>query len=370
MDSSKIEKIGIHCLTDFLIESEIDPGEISQGDKSVSWDDHLYIYKDNQSRKVTDLRYRIPVQVKSQNAKDISVLEKEFIIFRKLGKKHLKNYLNDNGVMLIRPVFFNKKNYSIYVKELLPLELKELLQSESNTPPIKMRKKENPDNFLKFCDFYNDNRYLQPLVNVNLDISSTKLPSEFSVYVDNREVNYNNPTKRDLSAAKFYWDRDDGLKLPIHDAKWISGNKIKHQIILSGIPFYDYYYIYGDENNYSINIGEKTIYIKPKDNLFEINYTWDKDNRSFSSKIGGCMCIGCFALGNDLILNEGKIPYKLFSIQERLRMVMDSYRHISKLIEDNENSFDDKGSKYKININKYLQTAKHFVDTQIHLLEK
>lgn len=369
MGNKVIEQTGLYCLTDFLIESSIDAGEIAQGDKSVSWDDHLYIYKSASNRKVEDLRYRIPVQVKSHKAKTIDVLEKEFITFNKLSKKHLRNYLEDNGVLLIRPVFFNKRNYSIYVKELLPIDIKELLKQNSVTPTIKLRKKSSSKAFLEFCDFFNDNRYLQPKVNVDLEISSDDLPKEFNVFADNREVRYSNPIKRDLSAAKFYWNKEDGQKLPLKDAKWVHSYKIEHKIILSGIPFYDFYFIYEDIEDYSIHIGDKVIIVNPKKSLFEISYTWENDKRSMNSRISGCMLIGCFALGNDLVLREGVISYNLFTIQERIKMVMDSYRHVNSLIRKNKQDFLSKGKQYVDNIRKYLAISKHFVDSQYNLLK-
>jgi hypothetical protein len=362
MDNSVIEQSGILCLKNFLYGSNIDPGKIDENDKTVSWDGFLYVYKDSASRKKLDLKYRISVQVKSHKVFERGELSNQFIVYNQLSKDHLQNYLEDGGIVLIRPVFIDNLNYSIYVKELLPVDITKLLEDPRKTPPITLRKKDNHFDFASFCEFYQYNKYLGTKNLVDIGFSEHDLPDEFSVHVDNSEVNYLNPKKRSLDSAKFYFESDHGIKIPIKDAKWIEGFKIDHQIVLSKIPFYNDYFLNKDGDNHEIHIGEKVLIIKPHENNIVFNYSWESDRRNFKDKIRDLMFLGLFAMGNNIELKDVTIQYNLFSIDERIKIVINSFSNVRLLLIEFEAEFKSSHIKYQENILKFLKTAKLFVD--------
>lgn len=370
MDTSIIEQMGIHCLKDFLIGTEVDPGRVSEGDKEISWDGNLYVFENSKSRKVDDLRYRLPIQVKSHKAKNKKELDAEFITFRKLDRRHLKNYYKENGVVLIRPVYIDKRTYSIYVKELLTGDIKKLLDDKRKSPPIKLRKRNTIGEFVKFCDFFDENRYLQPTVLNDIETPEDNVQEDFTIYADLREVNWDDVNKRDTSAAKFYWEREDGIKIPLKKTKLVEDYKIDHKIIMSEIPFYDFYNMTRERDKYVTRIGSNFLVLDPNDNSLIVNYSWNLDSRDFSSKMRDFMFIGLFMLGNDLILKDVTIPFKILTIQERISVIMESFKQIDQLILNNEKDFISKGKQYAENIFEFMRIEKEYVDARLHLLHK
>ncbi len=100
MSTNKIESTGILCLELFLSESKKIETNISKNDKYPSWDGDILFYKTNEHNgKKNKLNGRIPVQVKSSQRK---WKKKETF---SVGIADLKNYQNDGGVLLIRPIF-------------------------------------------------------------------------------------------------------------------------------------------------------------------------------------------------------------------------------------------------------------------------
>ena len=82
---------------------------INDNDKEPSWDGFVYTYK-NQSLKVEDIEYRVPVQVKGKN--DERLLKKQTIQYP-VEYKHLRNCcLEDSDKMQIA-----KESDCLYIRQ-------------------------------------------------------------------------------------------------------------------------------------------------------------------------------------------------------------------------------------------------------------
>jgi len=93
--SEQIEKMGIIKLNDCLLRSGYLIPEITDNDKTPSWDGFVKLYKnkDHKDKKEEQLA-RVPVQVKGESNTDI-IREQ---ISHNVKKSDLKNYLHDGGM--------------------------------------------------------------------------------------------------------------------------------------------------------------------------------------------------------------------------------------------------------------------------------
>ncbi|MDX1959998.1 MAG: hypothetical protein SFU98_15635 [Leptospiraceae bacterium] len=170
MNSSAIEKDGITSLRNFLSKSEKISDSIKDGDKEISWDGFLYIFnsRDNNNRK-DRLKGRIAIQVKSTNR---AAKTKETYSIKRAD---LKNYLNGEGALFIRPIFRTTTDYEIYIKTLLPITIKELLlnaKEDTNTISLDLEKIKDIKLFEAKCFHFLENIALQRNIENTLAINN------------------------------------------------------------------------------------------------------------------------------------------------------------------------------------------------------
>lgn len=169
MNTSKIEKSGIAIFESFLSNSEYLDSGINKDDRGASWDGHLILYsKPNDNRKNLIIG-KIPVQVKSTKRKP---LKKETI---DIDRSDLDNYLNDGGIILLRPIYENDKEYKIFYCILLPINIQRYLK-EANPKKKKIKiNLEEAENVKKtefICKFFLDNHSAQKNLANYIDINS------------------------------------------------------------------------------------------------------------------------------------------------------------------------------------------------------
>jgi hypothetical protein len=119
--STKIERDGITALQNFLSQSDIFEPKIKDNDKYPSWDGEIIIHHSPNHTK-NNIK-RIPVQVKSTNRQ---WYENETFPIEKVD---LNNYLNEGGIIFIRPIFISTTEYAIFIKILLPRNIQPLLET-------------------------------------------------------------------------------------------------------------------------------------------------------------------------------------------------------------------------------------------------
>lgn len=128
MDKKAIETISVNAVKNSIVTSDILDQFISENDKEPSWDGHIYIYKNKNKRK-SELKGRIPVQVKGKECNDFSNNKIKYVI----SISDLKNYLNDGGIILFVVYIRNNGTESkIYYSSLPPIKLKGILDDISN----------------------------------------------------------------------------------------------------------------------------------------------------------------------------------------------------------------------------------------------
>lgn len=139
---SEIKKL---CAISGNIESEIE-----SNDKTPSWDGVLFLYKKIEfnegvipSNKKENLLKKINIQLKAIQVKKFSGKKRKF----SMDISDLRNYYNNEGVILFVVEIIDVYKMKVYYRNLLPLDLKDIL-NEIDRENIKRKKKKNFDNQL------------------------------------------------------------------------------------------------------------------------------------------------------------------------------------------------------------------------------
>ncbi|TGL15009.1 hypothetical protein [Leptospira meyeri] len=114
---------------------------------------------------------RIPIQVKCSN-RDYKEIEKF-----SLEKADLNNYLNDGGILFIKSIYREITEYKIYLKLLLPLNIKEILSkspADKDTVSVELKLVSNIEEFETYCKHFLENQPLQRNLKNYLNINELK----------------------------------------------------------------------------------------------------------------------------------------------------------------------------------------------------
>ncbi|PAK37640.1 DUF4365 domain-containing protein [Peribacillus simplex] len=96
--------------------------DIPEGDKGISFDGEIQVFKD-EAETVESLLGKVPVQVKGTRVNSFSNKTRTF----SLEIDHYRNYYNSNGVVLFVVEILVTGEVKIFYKQLLPKELKEII---------------------------------------------------------------------------------------------------------------------------------------------------------------------------------------------------------------------------------------------------
>ncbi len=157
MSTSKIEKDGITIFRSFLIGSNLIDFEINENDKSPSWDGFIIKYNDKKNKK-ENIEGRVPIQIKSENK---NPQEKSNLY---LSKIDLNNYLQDGGIIVIRPIYESLQKYKIFYSLLLPINILKIFNENKSTQQfylIHLTETKTTKDFEAICSHFIKNQPLQ-----------------------------------------------------------------------------------------------------------------------------------------------------------------------------------------------------------------
>lgn len=152
LDNKAIETLAVNAVKNSIVTSEYLDQFIAENDKEPSWDGFVYIYR-NKSKKKSNLKGRMPVQVKGTECEDHSKSKISF----SMSTIDLRNYLYDGGCILFVVYIGNKGlTNKIYYVELTPIKLRQLLIEANKQDDKTVYLKEFPnDNNKKATIFFN-----------------------------------------------------------------------------------------------------------------------------------------------------------------------------------------------------------------------
>lgn len=158
MNKQRIELESTSILTKTISRLGYTIPEISQNDKSASWDGFIHLYATKNTNKKSNLAKRIPIQVKGHYQKPPY---NELISFP-VETSDLRNYLNESGVIFFVIYLDENDNHQIYYSKLTKLILKRLLKAKEEQKTISINLEKFPsdtnvatDIFFSFADDMN-----------------------------------------------------------------------------------------------------------------------------------------------------------------------------------------------------------------------
>lgn len=275
MLNNKTEQIAVGRVKDAILQSNILEAFIDDNDKTPSWDGNILVYKSNDTKK-SNIKGKIPVQVKG------TVVEKfssETISFP-FNISDLNNFLTDGGVLFFVVQIIGVYDIKIYYTSLLPIDIDELLEKvktnqKSVSATLKVLNISSSSHLESICHSFLHNKELQYSThNYTKDIESFNKIS-FSVFPDGTSFNdymFNNEI--------YLYGHENSNTLPIPVSKMAVetiSHKMKNEIIIDSIKYFDNYEVTNSKNNTIIRFGKNfTFYInngeltyKPLGNLKE-----------------------------------------------------------------------------------------------------
>ena len=144
LDKKAIEILAVNAVKNSIVTSEYLDQFIAENDKEPSWDGFIYIYGDK-SKKKSNLKGRMPVQVKGTECEDYTKSKISFSI----STVDLRNYLYDGGCILFVVYIGNSGlTNKIYYAELTPIKLRQILteSKEQGTKAVSLKEFPNDNN--------------------------------------------------------------------------------------------------------------------------------------------------------------------------------------------------------------------------------
>lgn len=200
MNSNAIEKIAVSKLNSPIARCELLRPEISENEKTPSFDGHIELYSKPGNKK-SDLLGRCPVQVKGE------ILPKDDLSKEKISYPadidDIKNYLKEGGVIyFVVGISETSDNYQIYYRSLLPIDLQNIIDSlndNQKTKNISLKKFPQSSEQIKLIfwdflfhrkiqfgtiDFYNEMKLYQSDDNENCTMWIRPTPTLFDALLD------------------------------------------------------------------------------------------------------------------------------------------------------------------------------------------
>ncbi len=134
--------------------------EIPKGDKAPSFDGHITVYKDD-SEKAESYINDVPTQVKGTGVKEFSKGNRNF----RLDLVHYQNYYKRGGCLLLVVEILENTETKIFYKQLLPVELKEIIDNWGNqqTKSVELRPLDETSLYI-VCRKFIDQMIKQPQI--------------------------------------------------------------------------------------------------------------------------------------------------------------------------------------------------------------
>ncbi len=117
----QLERFAVNAVTTVATLNSLIP-DIPTGDKGISFDGHIDIMQDTSERRNAFMG-KVPVQVKGTSVKHFSGRKRTY----SLELDHFRNFYKTNGAVLFVVEVDDSANTKIFYKQLLPVELKNLI---------------------------------------------------------------------------------------------------------------------------------------------------------------------------------------------------------------------------------------------------
>lgn len=341
MNSERIERLAVTAVEDSLnLTGRLIP-DIDKNDRTPSWDGEIRVYN-NKSNESSELRGRVPVQVKGKlfNLNDNMNFPEKIKYSVKIHD--LKNYYNDFGSIFFVVYLDDQKNLKkIYYLELLPFNLAQILKDVKQST-IKLEFFQFPEYEIEkvdiFFNFLSNKKY-------QANIRQTGIIEENVLKDKGMIIDYVIPctscsipkAPSDLLFAqpkKYVYANTLLGKVPLHEIIDLKINsKIRQEVTSGGISFYPEASIEENKDTRTFSIGNN---IKLKNNK-KNNITWElkyTPSGSLSEQINDLEFLKTFRDVKKFQIGTFEIPLDIKTIFNEAISFLEKLRELEALVKE------------------------------------
>lgn len=275
LTNTQKERLSIRAIENLCDRAGNIEADIQSNDKTPSWDGSLFLYKKYEfeecsvaSNKKENLLKKINIQLKSSQVKKLSGKKIKY----SMEISDLRNYYNNEGIILFYVEIVDFDKIKIYYRNLLPLDLKHILNEVDKKNRNRKKKGKYSNQKTKDIEIYElrpENNHFEKIVDAfyrNIDKQTKNLVDEQikinnndkRVIIDFADIdNEYDLFERSLYVYKPFKLNDTNIKAPITRLKVTQLNKkIIIDIFINEKIYSDNVYILTQyKEKYKININ-------------------------------------------------------------------------------------------------------------------
>ena len=359
ISNGKLERIAVAAVkAEANKPSSLLIANISEGDKGISFDGEILVFKDH-SESVDSLIRKVPVQVKGTLVDSFSQGKRTF----PLGLDHYRNYYNSNGVVLFVVEILKTGETKIFYKQLLPKELREIIKCYGEVKNQKQR-----------------SVTLRPLSETSLDAVCRRFIHESKkqppILIENNPFTEDEFTSFELTSLTFdpkrketsnIFEHDftlygikENLNVPLHLARIHSvSTKLKETVVIDNNE-YEFNLKITEEPTKKIFLIEDSLELKYNVNDTKMNFTIRRlDSLATQLKIIPFLIdlvSGKEIYFKNLSFTFGKVTIKEKHLLEELKNLYSMFLKLQKVFQklnvDEKTKFGDKDGEFDKIVNK------------------
>lgn len=312
-----IEQKAVAKVVDAISSSDYLAPQITSGDKGVSWDGYINVYKKKGEVHEKETLYKsIRVQVKGKITSDVRATSLKY----KVHIADLRNFLTEGGTIFFVVCINNDKNeHQIYFKSFLPSDIK----------PILKKYGKQKSRTVKFAPFPTDKYAMSELlINVaaNMKKQMPFINEEITILDDlkqdgtpvNVHVCYADILNREGLTTSVFFDydqyiyakNDKGIDIPVGNKKFdYRDKKVNIPVYVKDVKFYDDFILRKTKSE-TIYRFAKSISFKTKANdklqaEFEFNFFGNLNQRLRDVEfVYNFLHEGSLIIGEDVIVDS------------------------------------------------------------------
>ncbi len=341
---TKVESKAINAIRDLVDKSENLLPDPSFGDRGISIDGYIQLFKNEEVDKAENLLRLIPIQIKGRTDKSKKLVQIYKLKNRvKVDFKDIQNYYRQGGAIYFF-VYFNKDytKYAVFYAVLMPVKCKRYLEIASqyklDEVPVSFEKMDETGNkIFELCaQFYEEQNkqgfgggtMMEHIVSWKDIKGETTLTTSAIGTKDPLEI-----LKRVVRGDIHLYAKDGAITVPV---EWIEEGRIlqcihyEYPVLINKEKFYDYVDVEVDiETQEKRLVLGNTIIIDAK----TANFTFVKDNRSFNDLAKASRFL--LAISEHKSFSAGGISLRLrgLDLDNRSESELKIYIEIHKIIE-------------------------------------
>ena len=338
LTTKEIEELSVGAIRKLIMSSTKLDSDIPTNDKSLSWDGEIFLYNEHKSKGKIDIKRRIPVQVKGTKVEEFS----NNISKHSFEVSDLRNYYNDNGVILFLVEILNINEFKIFSRSLLPLDLKEILigiKEKQQKKTIELYETSIDElGIERVVMVFDRNVDKQPKMLVDKQLSIESINKNIKIDFD-----INNLNKFGDEYYAYSFSDELGIEIPLKEKFKLEGvvQQLEGNISVDEKLYYNNYLSCTYKNRNIIEIGDKIILDFSRNKMLI-----EKPEGNFLTYINTLYMLRDIADKKHICIKGVKIDVgnKLdkFKIEYKIKMIEDMIKALSMIgVDINEISLKD-----------------------------